>query len=141
MCIRDRYQAQLREARTEAAKIRDEAKEQGSAIIAEMREQAQACLLYTSRHIHFHLDGSGPAKLEPPKLADWPAVTWVPDVKSATRVDLNTLTKEQVAAWKPGQKLLLNGRMLTGRDAAHKRISDMLAKGEKLPVDLSLIHI
>ncbi len=90
-----------------------------------------------TRHIHFHLDGSGPAKLEPPKLADWPDVTWTPDTKSATRVDLNTLTKEQVASWKVGQKLLLNGKMLTGRDAAHKRIQDMLAKGEKLPVDFT----
>jgi fumarate hydratase class I len=90
-----------------------------------------------TRHCHFHLDGSGPAKLEPPKLEDWPAVTWTPDLKSATQVDLNTLTKEEVAAWKPGQKLLLNGKMLTGRDAAHKRIADMLAKGEKLPVDFT----
>ncbi len=90
-----------------------------------------------TRHIHFHLDGSGPAKLEVPKLEDWPKVTWTPDVKTSTRVDLNTLTKEQVASWKPGQKLLLNGKMLTGRDAAHKRIADMLAKGEKLPVDFT----
>jgi fumarate hydratase class I len=90
-----------------------------------------------TRHCHFHLDGSGPAKLEVPKLEDWPAVTWTPDLKAATRVDLNTLTKEEVASWKIGQKLLLNGKMLTGRDAAHKRISDMLAKGEKLPVDFT----
>jgi fumarate hydratase class I len=90
-----------------------------------------------TRHVHFHLDGSGPARLEPPKLEDWPKVTWQADAATATRVDLNTLTKDQVAAWKPGQKLLLNGRMLTGRDAAHKRISDMLAKGEKLPVDFT----
>ncbi len=90
-----------------------------------------------TRHIHFHLDGTGPAKLAAPKLEDWPAVTWTADTKAATRVDLNTLTKEQVAAWKPGQKLLLNGKMLTGRDAAHKRIADMLAKGEKLPVDFT----
>ena len=90
-----------------------------------------------TRHCHFHLDGSGPAKLEVPKLEDWPAVTWTPDLKSATQVNLNTLTKEEVAAWKPGQKLLLNGKMLTGRDAAHKRIADMLAKGEKLPVDFT----
>jgi fumarate hydratase class I len=90
-----------------------------------------------TRHIHFHLDGSGPAKLEPPRLEDWPAVTWTADTKSATRVDLNTLTKEQVTSWKVGQKLLLNGKMLTGRDAAHKRIQDMLAKGEKLPVDFT----
>ncbi len=90
-----------------------------------------------TRHCHFHLDGSGPAKIEPPKLEDWPAVTWTPDVKSATRVNLDTLTKEEVASWKVGQKLLLNGKMLTGRDAAHKRICDMLAKGEKLPVDFT----
>ena len=90
-----------------------------------------------TRHCHFHLDGSGPARLEPPKLTDWPAVTWTPDLKAATQVNLNTLTKEEVASWKPGQKLLLNGKMLTGRDAAHKRIADMLAKGEQLPVDFT----
>jgi fumarate hydratase class I len=90
-----------------------------------------------TRHVHFHLDGSGPARLAPPSLADWPAVTWTPDRQSAMHVDLDTLTKEQVASWQPGQKLLLNGKMLTGRDAAHKRIADMLAKGEKLPVDFT----
>ena len=90
-----------------------------------------------TRHVHFHLDGSGPAKLTPPSLEDWPKVTWQADAATATRVDLNSLTKDQVAAWKPGQKLLLNGKMLTGRDAAHKRIADMLAKGEKLPVDFT----
>jgi fumarate hydratase class I len=90
-----------------------------------------------TRHIHFELDGSGPVKLQPPNLADWPAVTWTPDTKSATAVNLDTLTREQVAAWKPGQKLLLSGKMLTGRDAAHKRIADMLAKGEALPVDFT----
>ncbi|MFM2261807.1 MAG: fumarate hydratase, partial [Pseudomonadota bacterium] len=79
-----------------------------------------------TRHVHFHLDGTGPATLEPPKLEDWPAVTWTPDTQSATRVNLDTLTKEEVASWKVGQKLLLNGKMLTGRDAAHKRIADML---------------
>ncbi|WP_415034110.1 fumarate hydratase [Azonexus sp.] len=90
-----------------------------------------------TRHCHFTLDGSGPAVLPTPKLEDWPAVTWTPDLKSATRVNLDTLTKAEVAAWKPGQKLLLNGKLLTGRDAAHKRIADMLAKGEKLPVDFT----
>jgi fumarate hydratase class I len=90
-----------------------------------------------TRHVHFHLDGSGPAHLEPPKLEDWPAVTWKADTNVATRVNLDTLTKEQVASWKPGQVLLLNGKMLTGRDAAHKRIQDMLAKGEQLPVDFT----
>ena len=90
-----------------------------------------------TRHIHFHLDGSGPAELKRPSLEDWPKVTWQADAATATRVDLNSLTKAEVAAWKPGQKLLLNGKMLTGRDAAHKRIADMLAKGEKLPVDFT----
>ena len=90
-----------------------------------------------TRHIHFHLDGSGPAKLEPPKVEDWPAVTWTADTKAAKRVNLDALTKEEVASWKSGDKLLLNGKLLTGRDAAHKRIQDMLAKGEKLPVDFT----
>lgn len=90
-----------------------------------------------TRHVHFHLDGNGPAKLETPKLEDWPQVTWKADTNVATRVNLDTLTKEEVASWKPGQTLLLNGKMLTGRDAAHKRIQDMLAKGEKLPVDFT----
>ncbi|MBR4878085.1 MAG: fumarate hydratase [Rhodocyclaceae bacterium] len=88
-----------------------------------------------TRHVHFHLDGNGPACLTPPRLEDWPDITWQADTRSATRVDLNTLTPEQVAAWKPGQTLLLNGKMLTGRDAAHKRIADMLARGESLPVN------
>ena len=90
-----------------------------------------------TRHVHFELDGSGPAHLQTPRLEDWPAVTWQADTDVATRVDLNTLTTEQVSSWKPGQVLLLNGKMLTGRDAAHKRIADMLAKGEKLPVDFT----
>jgi fumarate hydratase class I len=88
-----------------------------------------------TRHVHFELDGSGPARLEPPRLEDWPQVTWQPDTKASRRVDLDALTKEEIASWKPGQTLLLNGRMLTGRDAAHKRIQDMLARGEPLPVD------
>ncbi len=90
-----------------------------------------------TRHAHFVLDGSGPAYCEPPSLSEWPDVQWMPDTEKSQRVDLNTLTREQVAAWKPGQTLLLNGKMLTGRDAAHKRIQDMLAKGEKLPVDFT----
>jgi len=87
-----------------------------------------------TRHAHFVLDGSGPVYLDPPPLSTWPAVNWQPDAQKSTRVNLNTLTKEEVASWKPGQTLLLHGKMLTGRDAAHKRIQDMLAKGEKLPV-------
>jgi fumarate hydratase class I len=87
-----------------------------------------------TRHIHFHLHGDGPAKLEAPSLADWPDVTWTPDIQKSKRVDLNALTPAEVASWKPGDRLLLNGKILTGRDAAHKRIQDMLAKGEALPV-------
>ena len=87
-----------------------------------------------TRHAHVTLDGSGPAFLETPKLDDWPDVTWSPD-KAAKRVNLDTLTREEVQSWKHGDRLLLNGKMLTGRDAAHKRIQDMLAKGEELPVD------
>jgi len=89
-----------------------------------------------TRHAHFVLDGSGPAEFEAPSLSDWPAVTWTPDAKSR-KVNLDELTREAVASWKPGERLLLSGRMLTGRDAAHKRIQDMLAKGEKLPVDFT----
>ncbi|MET4579242.1 fumarate hydratase [Ottowia thiooxydans] len=90
-----------------------------------------------TRHAHFVMDGSGPTYLEAPSLDLWPKVDWVPDTQKSKRVDLNQLTKEEVASWKPGDTLLLNGKMLTGRDAAHKRIQDMLAKGEKLPVDFA----
>ena len=90
-----------------------------------------------TRHAHFVLDGSGPAYLDPPSLDLWPDVHWQPDYNKSKRVDLNTLTREQVASWKPGDTLLLSGKMLTGRDAAHKRIQEMLAKGEKLPVDFT----
>ena len=90
-----------------------------------------------TRHIHFHLDGSGPAKLTPPRLDQWPQVAWTPNTQTSTRVNLDTLTPAEVAAWQPGQTLLLNGKMLTGRDAAHKRIQEMLQKGEKLPVDFT----
>ncbi|MCC9646675.1 fumarate hydratase [Rubrivivax sp. JA1029] len=90
-----------------------------------------------TRHAHFVLDGSGPAFLEPPSLDLWPDVHWAPDYNKSERVDLNTLTPAQVASWKPGQTLLLSGKMLTGRDAAHKRIQDMLERGEPLPVDFT----
>ena len=89
-----------------------------------------------TRHAHVVLDGSGPAYLETPRLADWPEVNWTPD-KAAIRVDLDTLTPEVVRGWKHGDRLLLNGKMLTGRDAAHKRIADMLAAGEPLPVEFT----
>jgi len=87
-----------------------------------------------TRHAHFTLDGSGPVALDPPSLEDWPKLTYSP--RNARRVDLDTVTREDVAGWKPGETLLLNGRLLTGRDAAHKRIVGMLDKGEPLPVDL-----
>ena len=87
-----------------------------------------------TRHAHFTLDGSGPSYLETPKLSEWPEVHWAPD-SAAKRVNLDTLTAAEVQGWKQGDRLLLNGKMLTGRDAAHKRIKDMLAKGEELPVD------
>jgi len=90
-----------------------------------------------TRHAHFVLDGSGAAYLTPPSLDLWPDVKWAPDYNRSKRVDLNTLTKEEVAAWKPGDTLLLSGKMLTGRDAAHKRIQDMLSRGETLPVDFT----
>jgi fumarate hydratase class I len=90
-----------------------------------------------TRHAHFVLDGSGPAYLEAPSLDLWPDVHWAPDYNKSKRVDLDKLTKEEVASWKPGDTLLLSGKMLTGRDAAHKRIQDMLAKGETLPVDFT----
>ena len=90
-----------------------------------------------TRHAHFVLDGSGPAYLEPPSLDLWPEVHWAPDYNRSKKVDLDTLTKAEVASWKPGDTLLLSGKMLTGRDAAHKRIQEMLAKGETLPVDFT----
>jgi fumarate hydratase class I len=88
-----------------------------------------------TRHAHFVLDGSGPARLEPPSLDDWPKLT--PDLASSRRVNLDTLGKAEIAAWKAGDRLLLSGKLLTGRDAAHKRLVDMMARGEKLPVDFT----
>ena len=85
-----------------------------------------------TRHAHFTLDGSGAARLDAPDLARWPDVHWTPS-PAARRVDLGTITREEIAAWKPGETLLLNGKILTGRDAAHKRIQELLEKGEKLP--------
>ncbi len=87
-----------------------------------------------TRHAHFTLDGSGPSFLEAPNLDEWPKVDWQPD-SAAIRVNLDELTPEMVQGWKQGDRLLLNGKMLTGRDAAHKRIQDMLDRGEELPVE------
>jgi fumarate hydratase class I len=89
-----------------------------------------------TRHVHFVLDGSGPAEFEAPKLSDWPAITWTPDAKSR-KVDLDKLTPQEVASWKPGERLLLSGKLLTGRDAAHKRIQDFLEQKKPLPVDFT----
>ena len=89
-----------------------------------------------TRHVHFVLDGSGPAHFEAPKLSDWPAVTWKPDASSKP-VNLDRLDKAEVASWKPGQRLLLSGKLLTGRDAAHKRIQDLLQQKKPLPVDFT----
>jgi fumarate hydratase class I len=86
-----------------------------------------------TRHAHIVLDGSGPVYLDPPDLKDWPKLTY--DVSGARRVHLDTVTRDEAATWKPGEVLLLTGKLLTGRDAAHKRMTDMLNRGEKLPVD------
>ena len=88
-----------------------------------------------TRHAHFTLDGSGAVALTPPSIDQWPDISWeVGD--SVRRVDLNTVTAEDVQSWQPGETLLLSGKMLTGRDAAHKKLVDMLNRGESLPVDL-----
>ncbi|WP_448564363.1 fumarate hydratase [Thalassotalea ganghwensis] len=89
-----------------------------------------------TRHVHFHLDGSGPAQLTPPKLEDWPDITWEVG-ENVRRVNVDNLTKADIADWKTGETVLLSGTILTGRDAAHKRIQDMLAAGEELPVDFT----
>ncbi len=88
-----------------------------------------------TRHLHFTLDGSGPARLEPPSLDLWPDVAWTADA-SAQRVDLDGLTRDTVARWKAGDRLLLSGKLLTGRDAAHKRICALLDEGKPLPAGL-----
>lgn len=90
-----------------------------------------------NRHVTFMLDGSGPAQLEPPDLADWPELNSGSALGSARRVNLDTLTREEAATWQVGETLLLSGKMLTGRDAAHKRIADLLVAGQPLPVDLN----
>ncbi len=90
-----------------------------------------------TRHIAFTLDGSGPAELTPPRLADWPSIAY-DATADARRVDLNTVTREELATWRPGERLLLSGHLLTGRDAAHKRIVDLLNSGEGLPPGVDL---
>ena len=88
-----------------------------------------------TRHAHFVLDGSGAVALKPPSLEDWPKLTY--DPVGARRVNLDTVTREDVASWKPGEVLLLSGKLLTGRDAAHKRMTEMLTRKEVLPVDFN----
>ncbi len=90
-----------------------------------------------TRHAHFVLDGTGPVALTPPSLDEWPNLTYDPMGSGAHRVNLDTVTREEVATWTPGEVLLLNGKLLTGRDAAHLRMTDMLNRGEKLPVDFT----
>jgi fumarate hydratase class I len=90
-----------------------------------------------TRHVHFTMDGSGPAKLTPPSLGDWPEITWEAGA-GAKRVNLDTVTPEEIATWQPGETLLLSGKMLTGRDAAHKRIRDLFAEGKGLPEGVDL---
>jgi fumarate hydratase, class I len=85
-----------------------------------------------TRHIHFTLDGRGPAHFAPPRLEDWPKIEWEVG-ESVKRVQLDGINKEEIASWKPGETLLLNGTILTGRDAAHRRIQSLLEKGEKMP--------
>lgn len=85
-----------------------------------------------TRHVHFELDGSGPARLTPPSLDDWPSIS-LSLADGARRLDLSTISREEVATLKPGETVLLSGKLLTGRDAAHKRIADIFARGEKLP--------
>jgi fumarate hydratase class I len=89
-----------------------------------------------TRHLHFVLDGSGPASFDPPNLDDWPEITWEAD-DSVRRVNLDTVSQSDIEQWQPGDTLLLSGKMLTGRDAAHKKMTDMLANNEQLPVDLT----
>jgi fumarate hydratase class I len=85
-----------------------------------------------TRHAHFVLDGSGPAQIDPPDLELWPKLTYAPS-SEARRVNLDALTREDVAAWRPGERLLLSGKMLTGRDAAHKRLQTLIESGKPLP--------
>jgi fumarate hydratase class I len=92
-----------------------------------------------TRHAHFVMDGTGPVELPVPNLADWPQVDWAP-APNARRVNLDTVTRDEILAWKPGEPLLLSGRMLTGRDAAHKRISDLLASGMGLPAGVDFTN-
>jgi len=88
-----------------------------------------------TRHIHFTLDGSGPARFEPPNLDDWPRLAL--DFSTSRPINLDTVTRDEAATLKAGDRVLLSGKLLTGRDAAHKRLVDMMEAGEELPVDFT----
>jgi fumarate hydratase class I len=90
-----------------------------------------------TRHAHFVLDGSGPALQTPPSIDDWPDITWEVS-EDVRRVDLDSVTREEMARWQPGDTLLLSGKMLTGRDAAHKKIRELIESGEGLPAEVDL---
>jgi len=85
-----------------------------------------------TRHTHFLLDGSGPAQFQPPSASDWPEITWQA-AENTRHVDLDNLSQSDIEQWQPGETLLLSGHLLTGRDAAHKKIADLFANGESLP--------
>jgi len=90
-----------------------------------------------TRHVEFALDGSGPVSLDPPRLEDWPEIAY-DAAAGARRVQLDGITREETATWRPGERLLLSGKLLTGRDAAHKRLVDLLSRGEPLPDEVDL---
>jgi fumarate hydratase class I len=89
-----------------------------------------------TRHVHFVLDGSGPAEFNPPRLEDWPKITWDAGA-TARRINLDTVTQQELESWQPGETLLLSGTLLTGRDAAHQRMAELFERGESLPVDFT----
>ncbi|HDS0940344.1 TPA: fumarate hydratase C-terminal domain-containing protein [Pseudomonas putida] len=123
--------------------VEENLKEQAHANLSEFLIQTHAaslpiCIIpncAATRHVHFTLDGSGPANLVPPDVDTYPSVAWEAG-KSVRRVNLDTVTQDDVRAWEPGETLLLSGKLLTGRDAAHKRMVEMMDRGEPLPVDL-----
>ena len=92
-----------------------------------------------TRHAHFVLDGSGPVALDPPRTSDWPSVTWAPDAASK-KINLETLTAEETRQWRAGDRLLLSGKILTGRDAAHKRLVELMERGEPMPAGVDFTN-
>ncbi|MBB3136628.1 fumarate hydratase class I [Rhizobium pisi] len=90
-----------------------------------------------TRHMHFYLDGRGPAEFRAPTMSDWPELVLDRTAENYRQVDLDTLSDEEIGSWKCGETLLLSGTLYTGRDAAHKRMVDTLRAGEQVPVDLT----